>query len=393
MPGERRRSFGIDGRANSEGGAMATNVKQTPRPGPLVWAASLVLLTLAEAGHRTAASGLEVFGPTKRDGAGKTADSRNPRGQKDGKNAVKPTGDGPQPGEAPTAPTSDKPASPKGMWEILKRVFIRMGNDNLTLVAAGVAFYGLLAIFPALGALVAIYGLVADPNNVMKTAADISSFIPAEAAKLITDALQKLVTASKPSLNMTAIVAIAIALFSARSGMSSLMTGLNIACEVPEKRSFIMQQVIALGLTLGAVIFAVVALATVAGVPVVLKFLPLAGFTETLISVLRWPLLAVLIFIGLAVIYRFAPSVELPQWRFVSRGAIAAAILWIAGSALFSLYVSKFGDYDATYGSLGAVAILMLWLWLSALIVLLGATVDAEIDRKEEESPRPEVKT
>ncbi|MBV9065905.1 MAG: YihY/virulence factor BrkB family protein, partial [Methylobacteriaceae bacterium] len=216
---------------------MTTNVKQTPRPGPLVWAASLVLLTLAEAGHRTAASGLEAFGPTKRDATGKTGDSRDARGQKDGKNAVMPTGDGPQPGDAPTAPTPDKPDTPKGMWEILKRVFIRMGNDNLTLVAAGVAFYGLLAIFPALGALVAIYGLVADPNNVMKTAADISSFIPAEAAKLITDALQKLVTASKPSLNMTAIVAIAIALFSARSGMGSLMTGLNIACEVPEKRS------------------------------------------------------------------------------------------------------------------------------------------------------------
>jgi membrane protein len=378
---------------------MATNVKQAPRPGPLVWAASLVLLTLAEAGHRTAAGGFEAIGPAKRDARPKSGDGRDAegqtdtKGQKDGKNAVKPEGDGPQPGDAPTAPTPDKPASPKGVWEILKRVFIRMGADNLTLVAAGVAFYGLLAIFPALAALVSIYGLVADPSHVMETAGQISSFIPTEAAKLITDALQKLVTASKPSLNTAAIIAIAIALFSARSGMGSLMTGLNIACEVPEKRSFFMQQVIALGLTLGAVIFAVVALGTVAGVPVVLKILPLGSFTETLISLSRWPLLAVLIFLGLAVIYRFAPSVELPQWRFVSRGAIAAAILWIAGSALFSFYVSKFGDYDATYGSLGAVAILMLWLWLSALIVLLGATVDAEVDRKEEESPRPQVKT
>jgi membrane protein len=374
-------------------GPMARQVKPTPRPGPLVWAASLVLLTLAEAGHRTAASGFEAMEPAKRDAAGKAGDGRDVKGQKDGKDAVKPTGAGPQPGDAPTPPTREKPASPKGMWEILKRVFIRMGNDNLTLVAAGVAFYGLLAIFPALAALVSIYGLVADPSRVMETAAQISSFIPAEAAKLITDALQKLVTASKPSLNTAAIVAIAIALFSARSGMGSLMTGLNIACEVPEKRSFIMQQVIALGLTLGAVVFAVVALATVAGVPVVLKILPLGQFTEILISVLRWPLLAVLIFLALAVIYRFAPSLPLPQWRFISRGAISAAVLWIAGSALFSFYVSKFGDYDATYGSLGAVAILMLWLWLSALIVLLGATVDAEVDRKEEESPAPQVKT
>jgi membrane protein len=376
---------------------MARQVKPTPRPGPLVWAASLVLLTLAEAGHRTAASGFEARGPAKRDSDPKPADGGKDRkdgaDRKDGKNAVKPTGAGPQPGDAPTAPTPEKPASPKGMWEILKRVFLRMGKDNLTLVAAGVAFYGLLAIFPALAALVSIYGLVADPQHVMETAGQISSFIPTEAAKLITDALQKLVTASKPSLNTAAIIAIAIALFSARSGMGALMTGLNIACEVPEKRSFIMQQVIALGLTLGAVIFAVVALATVAGVPVVLKFLPLGQFTEILISVLRWPLLAVLIFLGLAVIYRFAPSLPLPQWRFISRGAIAAAVLWIAGSALFSFYVSKFGDYDATYGSLGAVAILMLWLWLSALIVLLGATIDAEVDRKEEESPAPQVKT
>jgi membrane protein len=372
---------------------MARNVKETPRPGPLVWAASLVLLTLAEAGHRTAASGFEAMGPAKRDAAAKPKEAKEGADRKDGKDAVKPTGAGPQPGDAPTAPTPEKPASPKGMWEILKRVFIRMGADNLTLVAAGVAFYGLLAIFPALAALVSIYGLVADPHSVMETAGQISSFIPGEAAKLITDALQKLVTASKPSLNTAAIIAIAIALFSARSGMGSLMTGLNIACEVPEKRSFIMQQVIALGLTLGAVVFAVVALGTVAGVPVVLKFLPLGPFTEILISVLRWPLLAVLIFLGLAIIYRFAPSLPLPQWRFISRGAIAAAVLWIAGSALFSFYVSKFGDYDATYGSLGAVAILMLWLWLSALIVLLGATVDAEVDRKEEESPAPQVKT
>jgi membrane protein len=375
---------------------MAKNVKETPRPGPLVWAASLVLLTLAEAGHRTAAGGFEAMGPAKRDAAAKPKEGKDRKDgadRKDGKDAVKPTGAGPQPGDAPTAPTPEKPASPKGMWEILKRVFIRMGADNLTLVAAGVAFYGLLAIFPALAALVAIYGLVADPHSVMETAGQISSFVPGEAAKLITDALEKLVSASKPKLNTAAIIAVAIALFSARSGMGALMTGLNIACEVPEKRSFIMQQVIALGLTLGAVIFAVVALGTVAGVPVVLKFLPLGQFTEILISVLRWPLLAVLIFIGLAVIYRFAPSLPLPQWRFISRGAIAAAVLWIAGSALFSFYVSKFGDYDATYGSLGAVAILMLWLWLSALIVLLGATVDAEVDRKEEESPAPQVKT
>ncbi|MBV8851565.1 MAG: YihY/virulence factor BrkB family protein [Methylobacteriaceae bacterium] len=372
---------------------MAKQEKATPRPGPLVWAAALVLLTLAEAGHRTAASGLEVVGTAKRDAAAKAGDGRNTKGKKDGKNAVKPEGAGPQPGEAPTAPTPDQPASPKGVWEILKRVFIRLNDDNLTLVAAGVAFYGLLAIFPALGALVAIYGLVADPHKVMEMAADISAFIPAEAAKLITDALEKLVSASKPSLNTTAIVAVVIALFSARTGMGSLMEGLNIACEVPEKRSFIMQQVIALALTVGAVVFAVVALTTVAGVPVVLHFLPLGQLTEIVISLSRWPLLAVLVFIGLAVIYRFAPSLPLPQWRFFSRGAIAAALLWIGGSALFSFYVSKFGDYDATYGSLGAVAILMLWLWLSALLVLLGATIDAEVDRKEEESPAPQVKT
>jgi membrane protein len=175
--------------------------------------------------------------------------------------------------------------------------------------------------------------------------------------------------------------------------MGALMTGLNIACEVPEKRSFIMQQVVAIGLTVGAVVFAVVALVTVAGVPVVLKFLSLGPIADIVVSILRWPLLAVLLFLGLAVIYHFAPSLELPKWRFISRGAITAAVLWIAGSTIFSLYVSKFGNYDATYGSLGAVAILMLWLWLSALIVLLGATIDAEVDRKEEESPQPEVKT
>jgi membrane protein len=184
------------------------------------------------------------------------------------------------------------------------------------------------------------------------------------------------------ALGIGFLVSLTLALWSARSGTSSMITALNVAYEEPEKRSFIWFQVIAIGLTAGIVLFTLVALGLIAVLPVVIDFLPLGEFGKMLSSIIRWPVLLVLLLVGLSVLYRYAPSREEPKWRWVSWGAAVATALWIIGSALFSLYVAKFAGYDKSYGSLGGVVVLLMWLYLSAFVVLLGAELNAEIEHQ-----------
>ena len=274
--------------------------------------------------------------------------------------------------------TRDK--SPATLARIAKNVFVRIGKDNLSLVAAGVAFYAMTAIFPAIAAFVSVYGLFADPAKVQDEVVSLSSLLPAASLKLLTDALQSYASKSHSSLNFALLVSLALALWSAKAGVTSLMTGLNIANERDEKRSFVLQQVVAVALTLGAMLFAAIALAALAVLPVLIGFLPLPVNLQTSLDFGRWPLLAILVAFGLAVVYRFGAYKEHPKWRWISWGAAIATLVWIIGSALFSFYVSRFGSYDATYGSLAAPVVLLLWFWLSALIVLIGAEIDAELD-------------
>ena len=263
------------------------------------------------------------------------------------------------------------------LWTIASRVFLRMSRDNLSLVSAGIAFYAMFAIFPALGALVSIYGLFGDAHVVQTQVQQLTALLPQETGKLINDALSALLAKPGRSLNFGLLVSLGIAIWGARAGTSSLMAGLNIACERPEKRSVFLTEAIALSLAFGAIIFAIVALTTVAVVPLVLSYLSVDETLAAWLAYMRWPILASFILLALDVIYRFGPSLRAPRWRFVSVGTLFAASLWVAGTWAFSSYVTRFGSYDATYGSLGAVVVLLLWFWLSALIVLLGATVDA----------------
>jgi membrane protein len=288
---------------------------------------------------------------------------------------------------ADTQPARDK--SPATLLKIAKNVFVRIGKDNLSLVAAGVAFYAMTAIFPAIAAFVSIYGLFADPAKVPDQVASLSSLLPATSLKLLTDALQSYAGKSHSSLNFALLVALALALWSAKAGVSALMTGLNIANEQEEKRSFILQQVIAIALTVGAVLFAMVALTALAVLPVLIGFLPLTDELKTALDLGRWPLLAVLVAFVLAVVYRLGAYEEHPKWRWISWGAAIATVLWIIGSALFSFYVSRFGSYDATYGSLAAPVVLLLWFWLSALSVLIGSEIDAELEHSDSGEVRP----
>jgi membrane protein len=260
---------------------------------------------------------------------------------------------------------------------------VRIGKDNLSLVAAGVAFYAMTAIFPAIAVFVSIYGLFADPAKVEDQVASLSNLLPATSLKLLTDALQSYASKSHSSLNFALLVALALALWSAKAGVSALMTGLNIANEQEEKRSFILQQVVAIALTVGAVLFATVALTALAVLPVLIGFLPLNDELKTALDLGRWPLLAALVAFALAVVYRFGLYKEHPKWRWISWGAAFATVLWIIGSALFSFYVSRFGSYDKTYGSLAAPVVLLLWFWLSALIVLIGSEIDAELEHSD----------
>ena len=265
----------------------------------------------------------------------------------------------------------------RSLWTIASRVMRRMSRDNLSLVAAGVAFYAMFAIFPALGALVSIYGLFGDAHIVQTQVQQLTALLPPETGKLINDALTALLTKPNSNLNFGLLFSLGIAIWGARAGTSSLMAGLNIAFEKPETRSVVVTEGTALSLAFGAIIFAIVALTTVAVIPLVLGTLPIGDTLAAWLAYSRWPILAAFILLALDVIYRFGPCVGVPRWRFMSVGTLFAAILWVAGSWAFSAYVTRFGSYDRTYGSLGAVVVLLLWFWLSALIVLLGATVDA----------------
>ncbi|MBX3535999.1 MAG: YihY/virulence factor BrkB family protein [Chelatococcus sp.] len=267
-----------------------------------------------------------------------------------------------------------RPARPS-IWSMLWRLVDRISRDNLSLVAAGVAFYAMLAIFPALGVFVSLFGLVADPKTVEGQILALSAFLPQEAIQILLGALHGVVEKNTSRLNTGLVIGLAIALFSARTGMSSLMTGLNIAYDRPEARGILHQQVVALALTLGGMVFGVVSILAIAAVPAVLAFLPVPDEIRTPLLLIRWPFLAAVTMLGFTIIYYAAPCHRV-RWTSTVIGAVMATALWLIGSALFSAYVTRIATYDATYGSLGAVVVLLLWLWLTALALLIGAEIN-----------------
>jgi membrane protein len=269
-----------------------------------------------------------------------------------------------------------------GWWQILKRVYHSNNNKNLSLLAAGIAFYGMLAIFPALAALVAIYGLLADPAAIQHEIAAIRGIIPPGAQKLIVGYLTSLATTNSSKLSIGLVVSVVVALYYARSATVSLIEALNVTYEEEEKRGTIRFESVELLITAGAVVFIVVALLLIAALPAALAFLPLSGSAKIIGSIVPWPILIAMMAAGLAAIYRFAPSRREARWRWVSWGAVVASALWIAGSVGFSFYVSRFGNYGKTFGALGAVVVLLTWLYLTAYAILLGACLDAEMERQ-----------
>jgi membrane protein len=256
-----------------------------------------------------------------------------------------------------------------------------IGRHNIGLVSAGVAFYALLALMPALAALMSIYGLFAAPEDVERQIESLGAALPDGAREVISEQLTRAIDRSSASLSLGALGGLLFVLWSATRGTRALITATGIAYGQPVGRGMIRLNATALLFTLGTVVAIAVALGLIALVPHLLTLLNLDG-AAALVSRLRWPLLAVCVLLGLAVLYRIGPGIEGQKWRWVSWGAVTATILWLVGSALFSTYVANFGSYNETYGSLGAVIVVLFWFYLSAYVVLLGAELNAALESR-----------
>ena len=263
----------------------------------------------------------------------------------------------------------------------LRRVRDAAKADNVSLVAAGVAFYGLLAIFPALIATVTLYGLVADPDRIKEQIASATAALPPGAADLVTSQLTSVASVGHGGLTLSLVISLGATIWAASGGVRALLIGLNVIYRTEESRGLVKRSSLGLGLTLGGLVVVALALTLVAAFPVILDRIGLDPVAAGFAQAARWALLAVVVVIGLSVLYRLGPDREQPRFRWVTWGTLTALGMWVLGSVGFSVYVSNFGSYNQTYGSIAAVIVLMLWLYLSALAVLVGAEIDAVRER------------
>jgi membrane protein len=271
----------------------------------------------------------------------------------------------------------------RGWKDIGWRTYEQISADRLMLIAAGVTFYALLATVPAITALVSMYGLFTPASAINGHLRFLADFMPGNAYDLVSEQIVRIAGKSDGKLSLAFVVGLGVALWSANAGMKAIFDALNIVYDEDEKRGLIRVNLVSLTFTAGAIVALLLALGAVVVLPLVLAFAgldakPYAGW----LPLLRWPALFVLMIVGLAILYRFAPSRRRAKWRWVSVGSVFAALAWIAVSLAFSRYLSKFADYNATYGSLGAVIGLMMWLWISALVVLIGAELNSEIEHQ-----------
>ena len=269
-----------------------------------------------------------------------------------------------------------------GWRQIVKRAWAEHKADNMPIIAGGVAFFGFLSIFPALIALLSLYGLVATPETVARQVEDLSAQLPESAAQIIEEQLNAIVANSGSALTVGLIVSILAALWSASGGVSNLITAVNLAYDEVESRNFVKLKLMSLALVLGSIVFVLVTFGLVAVVPAVLDALPLGVLGTILAQVVRWGLLLAVFAGALAVLYRVAPDRDAPRLRWVSLGAVVVTVVWAAVSVGFSLYVDNFGSYDKTYGAIAGVIVLMLWLYLTCYLVLLGAEINSEAEHQ-----------
>ena len=271
---------------------------------------------------------------------------------------------------------------PRGWKDVLWRTYERTGEDRLFAIAAGVVFFGLLAVFPTITALVSCYALFADPQTIGDNLRSLAVMLPDGSFQIVQDQIARVLAKGNAALGTTFLFGLALALWSANAGVKAVIDALNVVYGEREKRGFFQLNALSLLFTISAIAALLLMVGAVVALPLALDRLYLAGVSKTLVSLARWPVLFIMLMAALAVLYRFGPSRPSPRWEWIGVGTLVAAVLWVAGSSLLSWYLSNFGDYDATYGSLGAAIGLMMWMWMSSIIVLCGAELNSEIEHQ-----------
>jgi membrane protein len=269
-----------------------------------------------------------------------------------------------------------------GWKDILWRAYAEMFSDRLVSIAGGVAFFALFAFFPAITALVSAYGLFFNASTIARGLSMANGVVPDDVLNLLRQQATRIASQSHGTLSIGVIVGIMVTLWSGMGGVKAMIDALNVIYEERETRSLISFNLLALLFTLGSFAVFLVAIAAVVAMPLALSWLGLGGLSAMLMRFVRWPALLIVLLLGLAILYRYGPDRRQARWQWVSVGSLLASVVWIGASYLFSLYLAKFNSYNATYGSLGAVVAMMMWLWISTVVVLLGAELNAEIEHQ-----------
>lgn len=284
-----------------------------------------------------------------------------------------------EPGRGRSAKTPT--AIPMTGWkDIMKRVVGEIGKDHVGLVAAGIAFYGLLAIFPAITALMSITGLLYEPQELVAALEGVSQVVPPDVSEILLDQAKAVAGSQEGGLTLGLVLGLLLALWSASAGVGSLIEGLNLAYDETETRGFVKRKLITILMTILMVLGVIVAALLIVAVPVALSFLAFSATMETAIQVLAYVPLAFLFVGGVVALYRWGPDRARATWRWLTPGAIIASVLWLAVSIGFSVYVQNFGSYNETFGSIAGVIVLLMWMWLSAYVILFGAELNSEIE-------------
>lgn len=282
----------------------------------------------------------------------------------------------------------------KGLRDVFWRVVKAIMADRVTLIAAGVTYFMLLSLFPALGALVALYGFVADPTAIMAHIGFLAGVFPPGSFDLIMNQLTSLTQQATSTRSLAFFGGLLVAIWSANSGMKALFDAMNVAYQEDEKRSLVRLNLLSLGFTFCALVVAIILIAAIGVLPAVLKYLWLDDWQEFLARLARWPFIILVFGCGISMIYRYGPSREEAKIKWLSWGVVFSTVLWLVASVLFSFYLENFANYNATYGTLGALIGLMVWVWISVVILIVGAEINAELEHQTRKdsttgSPKP----
>lgn len=269
-----------------------------------------------------------------------------------------------------------------GWKDVLSRAYRDISEHRILAIAAGVTFYALLAIFPAIAAFVALYSLFAAPGTVGEHLEALSGVLPSEVITVVGQQIRRIEAQGGTTLGLASILGLLLSLWSANAGMKAIFDALNVVYEEDEKRGFFRLNAVSLAFTILGMASVALVLAVMVALPPAVQALGAPSPIPTLVLYLRWPLLLILVAVAISAVYRFGPSRDQPKWRWVSWGGAFAALAWLAASLLFTWYAANLGKFNETYGSLGAVVASMLWMWVSTIVLLVGAELNAETEHQ-----------